>query len=63
MDRDFNLINLNDIASVNVHKDASSTALYASSGANVVVIISTNLRFSFLLSFNPKGQTTSSIKN
>ena len=41
MDRDFNMINLNDVASINVLKDASSTALYGSRGANGVVIIST----------------------
>ncbi|MDB5119589.1 MAG: SusC/RagA family TonB-linked outer membrane protein [Sphingobacteriales bacterium] len=41
MDRDFNLINLNDVASVNVLKDASSTALYGSRGANGVVVITT----------------------
>jgi TonB-dependent starch-binding outer membrane protein SusC len=41
MERDFNMINLNDVASVNVLKDASSTALYGSRGANGVVIITT----------------------
>ena len=41
MDRDFNMINLNDVASINVLKDASSTALYGSRGANGVVIITT----------------------
>ncbi|SDJ88886.1 TonB-linked outer membrane protein, SusC/RagA family [Catalinimonas alkaloidigena] len=41
MERDFNMINLNDIASVNVLKDASSTALYGSRGANGVVVITT----------------------
>ena len=41
MDRDFNMINLSDVASINVLKDASSTALYGSRGANGVVIITT----------------------
>ncbi len=41
MERDFNMINLNDVASINVLKDASSTALYGSRGANGVVIITT----------------------
>lgn len=41
MERDFNMINLNDVASVNVLKDASSTALYGSRGANGVVVITT----------------------
>jgi TonB-linked SusC/RagA family outer membrane protein len=41
MDSDFNLINLDDVASINVLKDASSTALYGSRGANGVVVITT----------------------
>ncbi|WP_215224751.1 TonB-dependent receptor [Echinicola shivajiensis] len=41
MDRDFNMINLNDVASINVLKDASATALYGSRGANGVVVITT----------------------
>lgn len=41
MDKDFNMVNLNDVASVNVLKDASSTALYGSRGANGVVVITT----------------------
>ena len=41
MDNDFNMIDLNDVASVNVLKDASATALYGSRGANGVVVIST----------------------
>ncbi|MGQ8336228.1 SusC/RagA family TonB-linked outer membrane protein [Sunxiuqinia sp. A32] len=41
MDRDFNMINLSDVASINVLKDASSTALYGSRGANGVIIITT----------------------
>lgn len=41
MDGGFNLINPNDIESINVLKDASATALYGSRGANGVVIITT----------------------
>lgn len=41
MERDFNMINPNDVASINVLKDAASTALYGSRGANGVVIITT----------------------
>lgn len=41
MDNDFNLINLNDVASIDVLKDASATALYGSRGANGVVVITT----------------------
>lgn len=41
MDNDFNLINLNDVASINVLKDASATALYGSRGANGVVVVTT----------------------
>lgn len=37
----FNAINLNDVASVQVLKDASATALYGSRGANGVVVITT----------------------
>lgn len=41
MDGDFNLTNLNDVASVSILKDASSTALYGSRGANGVVVVTT----------------------
>lgn len=41
MERDFNMINVNDVASINVLKDASSTALYGSRGANGVIIVTT----------------------
>ncbi|MGH2623824.1 MAG: TonB-dependent receptor plug domain-containing protein, partial [Sphingobacterium sp.] len=41
MESDFNMVNLNDITSVNVLKDASSTALYGSRGAQGVVVITT----------------------
>lgn len=37
----FNAVNLNDVASVQVLKDASATALYGSRGANGVVVITT----------------------
>ena len=37
----FNSINVNDVASVQVLKDASATALYGSRGANGVVLITT----------------------
>lgn len=37
----FNSINLNDVASVQVLKDASATALYGSRGANGVVVVTT----------------------
>jgi TonB-linked SusC/RagA family outer membrane protein len=41
MERDFNMINPNDVASINILKDAASTALYGSRGANGVIIITT----------------------
>ncbi len=41
MEGDFNLTNLNDVASVTVLKDASATALYGSRGANGVVVVTT----------------------
>ncbi|MBZ4189166.1 SusC/RagA family TonB-linked outer membrane protein [Niabella beijingensis] len=37
----FNAMNLNDVASVQVLKDASATALYGSRGANGVVVVTT----------------------
>jgi TonB-linked SusC/RagA family outer membrane protein len=37
----FNSININDVASVQILKDASATALYGSRGANGVVVITT----------------------
>jgi len=37
----FNSVNLNDVASIEVLKDASATALYGSRGANGVVLITT----------------------
>lgn len=37
----FNSINLNDVASVEVLKDASATALYGSRGANGVILVTT----------------------
>ncbi len=41
MDGGFNMINPNDIESINVLKDASATAIYGSRGANGVVIVTT----------------------
>lgn len=37
----FNVVNINDIASIEVLKDASATALYGSRGSNGVVVITT----------------------
>lgn len=37
----FNAVNLNDVASIEVLKDASATALYGSRGSNGVVVITT----------------------
>lgn len=41
MDGGFDLINPNDIASIDVMKDAAATAIYGSRGANGVVIVTT----------------------
>lgn len=41
LDGGFNLINPNDIETIDVLKDASSTAIYGSRGANGVVIVTT----------------------
>ena len=37
----FNAVNLNDVVSIEVLKDASATALYGSRGSNGVVVITT----------------------
>ncbi len=39
---DINNLNLNDVSSIEILKDASSTAIYGSRGANGVVLIQTN---------------------
>ena len=41
MPGDINTINPNDIESIEVLKDASSTAIYGSSGANGIIIVTT----------------------
>lgn len=51
-DGDLNNINPNDIASMSVLKDAASTALYGSRGANGVIMITTK-----------KGQTRNAVVN
>ncbi len=38
---DYSTLNPNDIESIEVLKDASSTAIYGSSGANGVILITT----------------------
>ncbi len=50
----FQLINPNDIASIQILKDASSTAIYGSRGANGVVIVTTKIGKSLkpVISFN-----------
>ncbi|GJM59937.1 SusC/RagA family TonB-linked outer membrane protein [Persicobacter diffluens] len=52
----FAAINPNDISSVNVLKDASSTALYGSRGANGVIVITTKQGKSGATRFNYSGQ-------
>ena len=41
MPGDYSTLNPNDIESIEVLKDASSTAIYGSSGANGVILITT----------------------
>ena len=41
MDGGFNLVNVHDVESIEVLKDASATALYGSMGANGVVVVTT----------------------
>lgn len=55
MDNDFNLINLNDVSSIEVLKDASATALYGSRGANGVVVVTTKK--------GKKGEGTASFRS
>ncbi len=60
MPGDYSTLNPNDIASIEVLKDASSTAVYGSSGSNGVVIITTkkgqegkmNVNFNTYMGFN-----------
>ena len=49
---DINNINLNDVASVEILKDASSTAIYGSRGANGVILIQTNTGVASAPQFN-----------
>ena len=57
---DYNTLNTNDIQSIEVLKDASSTAIYGSGGANGVILITTkngqpgkvNINFNAFVGFN-----------
>jgi len=49
---DINAVNPNDIASMNILKDAASTAIYGSRGANGVIIISTKKAKTDKVTFN-----------
>ncbi|MCF3107787.1 TonB-dependent receptor plug domain-containing protein [Niabella sp. CC-SYL272] len=40
-ERDINEVNIDDIKSISILKDASATAMYGSKGANGVVLITT----------------------
>ena len=42
-----NDINPNDIASIEILKDASATAIYGSRGSNGVILITTNILMSY----------------
>ncbi|GAB2595211.1 TonB-dependent receptor [Spirosoma areae] len=53
---DYNLINPNDIASLEVLKDASSTAIYGSRGSNGVIIITTKSGKRGKINVNYQGQ-------
>jgi TonB-linked SusC/RagA family outer membrane protein len=57
---DFNTINPNDIASLEVLKDASSTAIYGSRGSNGVIIITTKSGKKGKININYQGQVYSS---
>lgn len=57
---DFNMINPNDIQSIQVLKDAASTSIYGSRGANGVVIITTKKGQKGSLTVNYEVQTSTS---
>jgi TonB-linked SusC/RagA family outer membrane protein len=53
---DFNTLNPNDIESVSVLKDAASTAIYGSRGANGVILITTKRGSSEKVNYTYRGQ-------
>jgi TonB-linked SusC/RagA family outer membrane protein len=55
---DYNMVNPNDIASLEVLKDASSTAIYGSRGSNGVIIITTKVGKKGKLNVNYLGGVT-----
>lgn len=60
---DFNTINTNDIESIQVLKDAASTAIYGSRGANGVVIVTTKTgKSGFQVTYSGQGSTSDVIK-
>src|SRR5690554_1004500 len=60
---DFNTINTNDIESIQVLKDAASTAIYGSRGANGVVIVTTKTgKSGFQVTYTGQGSTSEVIK-
>jgi len=61
---DFNTVNPNDIESIQVLKDAASTSIYGSRGANGVVIITTKkgAKGSFQVSYEGQVSTSEVIK-
>ncbi len=56
--RDMNEINIEDIESFTVLKDASATAIYGSRGANGVVLITTKRGKSGKVQIDAKVETT-----
>jgi TonB-linked SusC/RagA family outer membrane protein len=61
---DFSIVNPNDIESIQVLKDAASTAIYGSRGANGVVIITTKkgTGSSFKVTYEAQGSTSGVVK-
>lgn len=60
---DFNTINTNDIESIQVLKDAASTAIYGSRGANGVVIVTTKTgKSGFQVTYSGQGSTSEVLK-
>jgi len=57
---DLKQVNPNDIASIEVLKDASASAIYGSRGANGVIMITTNKAKEGITRVNVKHQTTAS---
>jgi TonB-linked SusC/RagA family outer membrane protein len=57
-ERDLNDLNIEDIESISVLKDASATAIYGAKGANGVVLVTTKRGKDSKITINAKAETT-----